>query len=357
MSPIDPLILVKRVLVLGLDGVSLDLLIPWIKEGHLPNLRKIMEKGAHGKLDSTPPFNTAGSWTSITTGVNPGKHGIFDFFTIKEGTYETTTMNASFRKTRTIWEILSQKGMKSIVVNVPFTYPPRRFDGIIITGLMTPLNALNIFALPEITKEMERDLGEMSIQASTTFQRGWEEPFIKDVFKTTENVGKISQHLMKKYDWSFFMVVFFDSDRIQHALWGYMDEDHPQHEHWMKKYGDAILQYFQHIDGIIGELIEDAGKDTAVLIVSDHGMGSLTQRIHTNNILKDLGFIRIKRTPPSFLRHKLYQWGFDPRYFARYIRRIPRFSKNVAADYDRFRFYRKFDSFFDFLYYLFLLIL
>ena len=68
-----------RVLVIGIDGATFDLLIPWMKEGFMPNLAAIWGSGGHGLLRSTIPPITASAWASFQTGKNPGKHGLFDF--------------------------------------------------------------------------------------------------------------------------------------------------------------------------------------------------------------------------------------------------------------------------------------
>ena len=70
----------NRVLVIGLDGATFDLIDLWVKEGKLPNLAKCMEQGVRANLKSTPLSNSAQAWSSFITGKNPGKHGIYDFF-------------------------------------------------------------------------------------------------------------------------------------------------------------------------------------------------------------------------------------------------------------------------------------
>lgn len=74
----------NKTIVFGLDGVCFDYIDPWIEDGSLPNLRDLIKKGGRSKLESCVPATTPSGWTSLTTGVNPGKHGIFGFYTRKK---------------------------------------------------------------------------------------------------------------------------------------------------------------------------------------------------------------------------------------------------------------------------------
>jgi len=83
----------NRVLVIGLDGATLDLICPWAAQGHLPILARLMAEGAHGPLESTLPPVTSPAWPSFVTGKNPGRHGVFDFIRPRAGKFDM--VNAS----------------------------------------------------------------------------------------------------------------------------------------------------------------------------------------------------------------------------------------------------------------------
>ena len=106
----------KKVVLIGIDGATPDLLQKWIKEGKLPNFQKIQEKGVYGKLKSTTPPFSAPAWTSIATGCNPGKHGIYGFEST--GTLEPHLINSKNRKTLAIWNYLTNIGMKNNVIEL-----------------------------------------------------------------------------------------------------------------------------------------------------------------------------------------------------------------------------------------------
>src|SRR5579862_1133306 len=94
-------------LIIGLDGATWDLLDPWIAQGRLPQLARLRAAGVWGPLASTVPPATLPSWATFMTGVNPGKHGIFDFTRREFGTYDVRFVNATFRKAPTVWRLLS----------------------------------------------------------------------------------------------------------------------------------------------------------------------------------------------------------------------------------------------------------
>jgi predicted AlkP superfamily phosphohydrolase/phosphomutase len=110
-----------RVLIVGLDGATLDLIEPWAAAGDLPNLARLMRAGAWGRLRSTNPPATFPAWTSLMTGVNPGKHGIYDFTRRVEGTYRVEFLNATYRQQPSAWQHLSQACKRVAVIGLPAT--------------------------------------------------------------------------------------------------------------------------------------------------------------------------------------------------------------------------------------------
>ena len=125
-------------MIVGFDAATWDLAKPWVAEGFMPNLARLMAEGARGQLESILPPITPPAWTSFTTGKNPGKHGVFHFMESTPDTYALRYTNASSRRTRTIWKILNQAGIGTGTANIPFTYPPEVLNGYQISGMDTP---------------------------------------------------------------------------------------------------------------------------------------------------------------------------------------------------------------------------
>ena len=105
----------RKVLVIGLDAATLNLIQPWAEEGRLPNSARFFREGAYGHLESVPNMNSASAWSSLVTGKNPGKHGIFWFVEENVQDYEHTYVNASFRDGAAVWRILSEQGKSNIL--------------------------------------------------------------------------------------------------------------------------------------------------------------------------------------------------------------------------------------------------
>ena len=98
----------NKVLVIGLDGATFDLIDPWVEQGKLPVLAKCLKEGTRSELLSTPLSNSAQAWSSFITGKNPGKHGIYDFFETLSDSYGVHFLNASFRKGKSLWRFTHQ---------------------------------------------------------------------------------------------------------------------------------------------------------------------------------------------------------------------------------------------------------
>ena len=137
-------------MIVGLDAATWDLAKPWIAEGHMPNLARVMSEGTSGKFQSVFPPITPPAWTSFTTGKNPGKHGIFHFMETKPDSYALSYTNATSRRTRTVWKILNEAGITTGTTNIPFTYPPEPLMGYQTSGMDTPSEKSAFVHPPEL---------------------------------------------------------------------------------------------------------------------------------------------------------------------------------------------------------------
>src|SRR5262245_7156652 len=104
----------SRVLVIGLDGATFDLIHPFIAQGYLPNLKRWMDNGSWSELSSTIPPVTASAWTSFMTGKNPGKHGLFDFMQRKPKGYDLAPVSSVDRDAKAVWELAGDGGKQCI---------------------------------------------------------------------------------------------------------------------------------------------------------------------------------------------------------------------------------------------------
>ena len=129
-----------RVFVIGLDGATFERIEPMVREGKLPTFARLMKEVSYGPLKSTMPPITPCAWPSLATGKDPSKHGLFDFQHYEGDPQSAKRVNSSFLKAKSLWKILTEAGKRSIVIDVPITYPPYEINGIMVSRVMAPLD-------------------------------------------------------------------------------------------------------------------------------------------------------------------------------------------------------------------------
>jgi predicted AlkP superfamily phosphohydrolase/phosphomutase len=200
------------------------------------------------------------------------------------------------------------------VLNVPMTYPVEPVNGFTISGWMTPYRARDFVYPPYLLSELETEVGPYRIYPSATFSEKHKESFLEACNQLLDLRTRTALYLMRRDPWDFFMVVFFDTDRILHQMWHYLDRGHPWHSSdGVSDKSQPVWQYFQRLDRSIGQLIQQADDDTLVMIMSDHGMGSAHNMIVLNNWLLDIGLLQLKDSPLTKLKHRSFKWGFTLR--------------------------------------------
>jgi predicted AlkP superfamily phosphohydrolase/phosphomutase len=281
----------RKLILIGLDGCDFRILNPLKEDGQLPMFSEFLENGTHGTLLSTLPPNTLPAWTSIFTGVNPGKHGITDFVIKENGQF--TIANTHYRMVDSLWLILTKYDIKQIVVNEPVTFPPEKISGIMITGFQTPYQSKNFVYPSSIKDEIEK----VSNGYETDLPLGFEDIIAKNndkgyqmISEFAEKITKVAKYLIKNYDWQLFAVILTSTDRLQHF---YLNESR------------YIRAHYKFINDFIEELI-NYETDTNILIVSDHGFGVLKKCFYVNSWLKDHGLVFEKR---SLLNSVLSEFG------------------------------------------------
>jgi predicted AlkP superfamily phosphohydrolase/phosphomutase len=278
----------QRVIVIGLDGGTLDLMQPWMDNGSLPNFDKIRKQGSYGKLRSTTPYYSAPAWVSIVTGSNPGKHGIYDFFRT-DCFAQKNLINSGYRKKPAIWNLLTEASRKSIVVNVPGTYPPEKINGVIITCLLTPSFESNFTYPKEIKNDLTDDkLGKYELEQiavddvpKNLTAKYAPEKLSDQINMITTSHATVTINLMERYNWDFTMVVFRGTDDVQHLLWDRKD---------------LILSCYKKADEYIGKIMNKY-PDALLIVVSDHGFGKADKYFYINNALYNAGYIKTTSDP------------------------------------------------------------
>ena len=300
----------SRVLVVGIDGATLDIIRPWADDGELPNLARLMSEGVTGPLESTLPPVTSPAWPTFATGKNPGKHGVFDFIRPLGGQFEL--VNASSLRAATLWEILSAAGRKVGVMNVPVTYPPKPVNGFVIGGMLSPMTGS--FTYPDrFLDRYAHDLKPYRIAPNVQYKEGNEEAFTKDLLDLVQRRGEYALRIMEDYPYDFLMFHFQGTDVLQHALWKAVDPSHPRYNHdYAQRVLPAFREIYRSIDDAIGRMVARLDGDATVIVMSDHGFGSLHHTVNLNLFLLDQGLLKLKRGAWTRLKTRLFRAGLTP---------------------------------------------
>ena len=275
----------EKVLVVGLDGATWSILDDWIEEGELPNLARLREAGRWGNLSSVIPFVSPVAWPSFMTGNQPGRHGIYGFQQCRVGEYEPYIPLGSSVKSPTLWRILSDNGKKVVVMNVQMTYPVEKVDGVIIGGLMSPSIAKGVYP-PDLSSWVEE---KGYVIEGRGYMNTPKKEFLTSLHESSRVRTDVALGLMDKVsDWDFFMILYSEPDRVQHYMWADMEDG--------GQFKDAILEYYKIVDGQLSEIVEKAGADATVFVISDHGFTRQKKKVYIDHFLKEEGFIKTKKS-------------------------------------------------------------
>lgn len=331
-----------KVVVVGLDGATLDLIRPWAAAGHLPNLATLMDEGAWGPLRTVIPPITGPAWTSFATGQNPAKHGLYDFLSRRPNSYDLISANASWRRSPSLWGLLSQAGRRVGVLNVPLTYPPEPVNGFMVTGMLTPPDAADFCYPAEFEAELRRAAPDYVIQPDgIVVGKGREAELLAALQSMTEMRLRATLHLMRYTAWDFFMVVFMATDVIQHACWHFMDTSHRDYDPTAAPaLRQAIQTIYQQVDEALGQIMAELDDQTYLMVMSDHGFGPLENYFHVNVWLWRQGYLQFKNTPAARFKQALFRLGLTPLNSYRLLRRLglaDRLARNVQRQRQRTR--------------------
>jgi predicted AlkP superfamily phosphohydrolase/phosphomutase len=300
-----------KILIIGLDAATMELIKPWTAAGHLPGLAQLMREGAYSTLLSTPNMHSASAWTSILTGVNPGRHGLYVFSDRDFKSGQQVFFKGGDRNAELITRHLAKQGLTSGMLNVPMTYPAQCSGGnFMVSGLDAPSLNGNCFCPAELREELLRvvpdyhftpkGLGDlMSAGRITDAVGAW--------LKLIESQTLAAEYLLDTYHPDFFMAVYTASDWGGHNLWKYSDPRHPEYDAGSPQ-RDSLLSIYRALDQAITRLLRFSNGETQVYVISDHGMGLHSgASYHLAEWLEGKGYMR--RTKPVERRASLLSAG------------------------------------------------
>lgn len=280
-----------RLVILGLDGATWDLITPWAEAGGLPNLASLMEKGLKGQLRSTLPFVTPLAWSSIYTGVEPALHGIFGFRKRLPGTYDWVLHTSGDLRRKTFWEIAAEEGIRSGIYFAPFTYPAQPFKGSMITGAFGPTRLQDRSVYP---KQLSEQISSRFSDERLFAVRQRPGLPIGDVTdRMVEGVREQTEAMLfanQQHPNDVIFMVWHDTDRAAHLLWHHSDLPCPDLD-------SQIYKVYKAVDDSIGKILDTVGGEPTVIVCSDHGTYPIQRRINAHLWLKKLGLLELRSTP------------------------------------------------------------
>ena len=291
-----------RIIIVGLDGVPFGLLRELSDKGVMPNTKRIISNGIFRMMQSSIPEVSSVAWSSIITGKNPGEHGIFGFTDLSSNSYRLRFPNFNDLQSEPFWNVINGK---SVIVNVPSTYPVKDMNGVHISGFVSIDLSKSVFpkSLIPILKEFDYRLDVDSTLAHQSMDL-----FLSDLEKTLHASIQTCHYLWDSFEWQIFMYVFTGTDRLMHFLWdAYEDRDHRCHF--------DFLTHFQTIDEVMGEILLRANEKDLFIILSDHGFEKLTHEIYINSLLRKEGFLNFEndKEPELFnIGSKTKAFALDP---------------------------------------------
>ena len=279
-----------RLLVVGWDGATFELVDPLVRAGRLPNLARLIERGQSAELTSTVVPISSAAWVGAVTGGTPGQTGVYDFFEPVRETYAVRLTSARSNAMPPLWRILGWHGLESIVFGVPLTWPPEEVNGVLVAGMLAPFDAE--YAHPP---GLAGELRARGFQPDLGIWRDAKQLTPKRLSRQIEIKRDVLVEMLGERDWDLAMVVFKSLDVLGHRIYdGRMDTD--------------VARWYEVLDRTLGDLLAAAGPDANVIVLSDHGFRAYGRQFFPHAWLVEQGYAARRpagrsgaggRTPPT----------------------------------------------------------
>lgn len=306
-----------RLLVLGLDGATFDVIEPLARQGRLPVLDAWGREGASARLASTLPPMSFPAWSTFQTGLEPGGHGLFDFTQKVPGAYRIRFTNASDRAGASLFARVSRAGGRVLALGMPATFPPEPVRGLLVAGFDAPVSTgtdarmasdAGLYrALAERAGAwMQPDLDE------SAREEGWHERAAERLLARIERKKAFTLEALARLRADaggtppeLACVVFSESDTAAHHFWRDHDPHSPRHDPGASAARKgALAAVYETLDAACGEIRAAFGEDALCVVVSDHGSGGAARHVvHLGRRLEEAGLLR--RAGPSGQRSAL----------------------------------------------------
>lgn len=291
----------KKVLLIGWDAADWQIIGPLLAKGEMPALKRIIDNGVFGNMSTMNPPYSPMLWTSVATGKTPDKHGVLGFIELMPDLKGIQPVTAYSRKSRTIWNILHNKGYKSNLVGWWPSYPAEPINGIVISDKFQKVSTdpTKPSVLPEDAIHPKDKYDEFKDLRMFPYEVTSEHilPFIprakeidQEKNKSIQILSRVLSHntsvhnaatrLLRTSEWDFMAVYYDFIDHLCHSFMKYYPpklDNVSQHEY--EVYQDVIKGAYRFQDMMLERKLELIDEDTTVIVMSDHGYESGDRRI------------------------------------------------------------------------------
>ena len=298
----------KKMMVIGLDCAAPSLLFNRYRDA-MPNLSALMQNGTWGELRSSEPPITVPAWTCMLSGRDAGALGLYGFRNRIVGETGLRMADGSDVRVKRVWDWLGEQGYRVAPLFVPLTSPPTPVRGQMVSGFMWPGGETPWCFPRELETEICDRFGPYLADVDE-FRSGDLDRIYRDIVAMTEQHFDIAEHVWMEKQPNFMMLVEIGVDRFHHAFWGHIDPEHPRHDP-ANPWKNLGVEYHQLLDARIGRLCDLAGKETNVMLVSDHGARSMHGGFCINEWLIRKGYLHLRERASSAmpLDHSIVDWS------------------------------------------------
>jgi predicted AlkP superfamily phosphohydrolase/phosphomutase len=197
---------------------------------------------------------------------------------------------------------------------MPVTYPPEEVNGYMVSDFLTPSASDDYTYPPSLADELERAMGGFPLLPDERYRSTkFTDKFIADMVTDVERRLEGALYLLDNKEADLFFILFWSNDMLQHETWSLLDETHPDHDPRAgERYRSLVVDFHRKLDHAVGRLLEKAGPEDLVIVMSDHGFGPVHSFFLVNNWLREAGFLKLKKKPLTRLKYALFRLGFAP---------------------------------------------
>lgn len=288
----------SKILIIGLDCAAPEIVFDRFADD-LPVLSRLRQQSRWGRLESVKPPITVPAWAAMMSGKDPGRLGIYGFRNRASTRYDDlVTVNSDTVKEPQLWDILGSLGLSSIVIGAPPGYPVRPIRGVRVGCFLTPNTDGSDWVYPtSLAPVIKQKFGQYFVDVPN-FRSDDKDRLLREITDLNRQQFDLSEFLLGRERWDFFFLVNIAVDRMHHAFWSTFDPEHRNYEP-NSRFEPAMREFYRETDRRIGRLLEFAGPETIVLVVSDHGGKRIDGGICVNEWLIQKGWLALRGPLPD----------------------------------------------------------